>query len=309
MLDNQIMYLDDLLKMRNNLLPQYKSIIYNYKLLSCLNAAIELGNIGISESNILINLVFLKLMNNDISKLSYLELSSNNFIKKTIVNDKKIPISNNMLQLNEEIDMILKNISDALINNRIKKNYLNILSNNSIITIGKRQFNDFTLKIIVPTYHHSTKNRPIVYNSIFHDNFITERKLNTRINNQINHIYKLNEELLNNKLIKFYYLMCITITFHNQYQNIIDIISNFIGNDIITINNNEKILNFYYTNRKAIMCKMEDYKEFYIENKEKINIYNEQYKDFYNENKNIIELVKIYNNFLFNYARYVESFN
>ena len=303
------MYLDDLLKMRNNLSPQYKSIIYNYKLLSCLSAAIELGNIGISESNILINLVFLKLMNNDIYKLSRLELSSNNFIKKTIVNNKKIPISNNMLQLNEEIDMILKKISDALINNTIKRDYNNILSNNSIITIGKRQFNDFTLKIIVPTYHHSTKDRPIVYNSIFHDNFITEIKLKTRLNNQIRHIYTLNEELLNNKLIKFYYLMCVTITFHNQYQNIIDIISKFIGNDIITINNDEKILNFYHTNKKAIMTEIEDHKEFYIENKEKINIYNEQYKDFYNENKNIIELVKIYNNFLFNYARYVELVN
>jgi hypothetical protein len=302
------MYLDDLSKMRNNLSQQYRSIIYNYKLLSCLNAAIELGNIGISESNILINLVFLKLMNNDISKLSHLELSLNNFIKKTIVNDKKIPISNNMLQLNDEIDMILKNISDALINNTIKKNYNNILSNNSIITIGKRQFNDFALKIIVPMYHHSTKDRPIVYNSIFYDNFITERKLNTLINNQIRHIYTLNEELLNNKLIKFYYLMCVAITFHNQYQNIIDIISKFIGTDIITINNDEQILNFYYTNKKAIMNEIEDNKDFYIENKEKINIYNEQYKDFYNENKNIIELVKIYNNFIFKYAKYIELF-
>jgi hypothetical protein len=119
------------------------------------------------------------------------------------------------------------------------------------------------------------------------------------------HIHRLNDELFINKLKKIYYLMCVTITFYNKYQNIIDIISKFIGNDIITMNNSEKFLNFYNRNKKEIISEIEDYEDYYIENKEKMNIYNENYKDFYNENKNI-ELIKIYNNFLSKLAKYIE---
>jgi len=298
------MYLANLHKINNELPQQYKLSINNYKLLSSLNAAIKVGNIGISEFGNLINLVFSKLMNNDLSKLSLLSLSSKIFIKKKIVYDTKLSISNIMLQLNEEIDVILQNISDAITNNTIKNDLIQ-LTNNSIITIGKRIFNNYKLELNIPRYHHSTKLRPLVYDIKFYDNFIIEKKLKTFINNQISHIYRLNDKLFINKLKKNYYLMCVTITFYNKYQNIIDIISKFIGNDIITINNSEKFLNFYNRNKEEIISEIEDYEDFYIENKEKMNIYNENYKDFYNENKNI-ELIKIYNNFLPKLAKYIE---
>ena len=63
--------------------------------------------------------------------------------------------------------------------------------------------------------------------------------------------------------------MCITISFDEQYPDIINIISDFVGNNIINNYNNQKILDLYP------------------------NIY-----------KNI-ELKKTYNNYIQKYAHYI----
>lgn len=295
---------DELITKRKSLEHSYKLIINNYNLLLNLNQAIDFGHIGVCESGKLYNLVFYKYIKYDISKLSYFNLKLKCFVKKIIlVEEKKNELmsqyTKNMIIINNNIDILLIKINDAISKSLIIIRYPCILVNNINIIIIKKLYNAIELDIRIPKYHHSTKMRPIVYDKFFTSTFIIEQELYNIINDKIEHISIINRELFINKFKQYYYLMCATIIFNNQYQNITDLISQFIGNDIININNDDKILNFYYNNKIKI-------KDEYKIRKWHVNDDNDDNDDY--DDSDDIEFVKIYNNFIIKYGIYITLF-
>ena len=239
-------YKDCQLKLKDN----YELFEKTSKVLLELDSAIKYKHIGVHERCILLNLIFDE---NDpcISRLcissNILFLNKELKLKKSLINHERITIT-----LNNDIDTILSNIHDLLSNKLIIfKN--NIFINNINLNIKHKNilYNN-NLQIKVPYYHHSTKHKPYS----FYRNYEIVLKpyiiLNNIIINRITNIKKINEEILNNNIIRFIQLMDISMKFTNRHPNIINIILGYLDNKKIFENNYNKIINFYGNNKNKI---------------------------------------------------------
>ena len=250
-----MLFFDEMISIKSNFKRKYNLFKSIQELLLNLNSAIKFKNIGIMNGK-LYNQVYL-LLEKDINKLSNLNLISNIYFSCD-QEYKSIDISHEkyIYELNFYIDNLLQRLSYSIDRSLISiKNNNNKISLINNINIDIKSINKILyhteIIIINPKYRHSN-NRHITYNTEINNILLSYDILHEIINNRINHITKINEELLNNKIIQFYYLIFITCKLNNQYPNIRDTISGYLGNDFLITNNFKKIADFYYIYKNNI---------------------------------------------------------